>query len=198
MGNSVSTAVPSYASAQGITLSHALFDSLQRSPENDRTRAYTTELHAKQRLRTHLEQVRDTQAEKIDSIVSYLTGSESSSTAPELVPPEAAEPTGLFAHLRSPFYHDDAALQGKPVLTPEKRDSLSSKDAMMELEQLKSKLLERKSKSQDPEVEKTRDALVRCLRTHDRRPLDCWEEVEAFKKQVARLERGFVERRIGG
>jgi len=45
-----------------------------------------------------------------------------------------------------------------------------------------------------PEVEKARGNLVTCLRTNDRRPLDCWEEVESFKKEVGMLEKRFVER----
>lgn len=44
------------------------------------------------------------------------------------------------------------------------------------------------------EVEKAKEALVKCLRTNDRRPLDCWEEVEAFKAEVGKLERAFVEK----
>ncbi len=42
-------------------------------------------------------------------------------------------------------------------------------------------------------MEKAKGALVRCLKEKDRRPLDCWEEVEGFKREVGRLERRFVE-----
>ncbi len=45
----------------------------------------------------------------------------------------------------------------------------------------------------DGAVEKAKEEVVSCLRTNDRRPLDCWREVEAFKREVGRLERGFVE-----
>jgi MICOS complex subunit MIC19 len=41
-------------------------------------------------------------------------------------------------------------------------------------------------------VEKARGELVGCLRLNDRRPLDCWREVEAFKREVGRLEEKFV------
>lgn len=42
------------------------------------------------------------------------------------------------------------------------------------------------------EVRNVKDKLVKCLRDNDRRPLDCWEEVEQFKREVARLEKGFL------
>ena len=45
-----------------------------------------------------------------------------------------------------------------------------------------------------PEVEKTKENLVQCLRTNDRRPLDCWQEVEQFKREVGRLEQAFVQK----
>ena len=46
----------------------------------------------------------------------------------------------------------------------------------------------------DKAVEKAKDEMVSCLRKNDRRPLDCWKEVEEFKKEVGRLERGFLGR----
>lgn len=45
-------------------------------------------------------------------------------------------------------------------------------------------------------VEEARSEVVRCLRDNDRRPLDCWREVAAFKEEVRRLEKGWVERVI--
>lgn len=66
-----------------------------------------------------------------------------------------------------------------------------------EIEELKRKLDGRKKvEKADGDVEKARDELVNCLRINDRRPLDCWEQREAFKREVGRLERGFVERTI--
>lgn len=45
----------------------------------------------------------------------------------------------------------------------------------------------------DATVERTRDEVVKCLRGNDKRPLDCWKEVEAFREGVRRLEVGWVE-----
>ena len=65
-----------------------------------------------------------------------------------------------------------------------------------EIENLKRKL-ERRKVRENMEgmeaVEKAKGELVKCLREKDRRPLDCWEEVEVFKREVGRLERRFVE-----
>ncbi|KAK6533249.1 hypothetical protein TWF694_002203 [Orbilia ellipsospora] len=46
-------------------------------------------------------------------------------------------------------------------------------------------------------IKKAETAIVRCLRLNDRRPLDCWKEVEEFKQEVARLENDFVHKIVG-
>ena len=46
----------------------------------------------------------------------------------------------------------------------------------------------------DPAVEKAKEEMVGCLRMNDRRPLDCWEQVETFKREVTKLEQKFVEK----
>lgn len=64
------------------------------------------------------------------------------------------------------------------------------------MQALQKKLEERKRiRSQLPEsLENARSGVVRCLRENDRRPLDCWREVEAFKEEVRRVEKGWVEK----
>lgn len=72
---------------------------------------------------------------------------------------------------------------------------LDSKTVKQEIETLRGKLAERrKVRDLDPEVEKARENVVNCLRENDRRPLDCYQEVDAFKKEVARMERNWVEK----
>ena len=62
-----------------------------------------------------------------------------------------------------------------------------------EIEKLKATLGQRKVLKDLPkEVEQAREKVVGCLRINDRRPLDCWREVEAFKLEVRRLEEKFV------
>ena len=48
----------------------------------------------------------------------------------------------------------------------------------------------------DKSVEKAKDDVVTCLRMNDRRPLDCWKEVETFRKEVGKLEKDFVDKAL--
>jgi altered-inheritance-of-mitochondria protein 13 len=74
---------------------------------------------------------------------------------------------------------------------------MSRNSVTEEVEQLRQKLANRKKLEQvDADVGKAKDAVVACLRTHDRRPLDSLNENEAFKKEVGRLEKEFVEKTI--
>lgn len=100
----------------------------------------------------------------------------------------------------------------EPSLAEKLADSLSSADALAEkqrrrdmsrglvekeIEALRRKLEERKRLEQpDKGVEEAKLKVVECLRLNDRRPLDCWREVEVFKKEVGRLEKEFVERTV--
>jgi MICOS complex subunit MIC19 len=64
-----------------------------------------------------------------------------------------------------------------------------------EVEALRARLEKRKQLRPLPEtVEKARGEVVRCLLENDRRPLDCWQEVEAFKEEVRRLEKTWVDK----
>jgi altered-inheritance-of-mitochondria protein 13 len=58
------------------------------------------------------------------------------------------------------------------------------------------KKLERTKKMADVDegVEKAKAEVVRCLRENDRRPLDCYKEVERFREEVRRLEGVWVEK----
>lgn len=79
----------------------------------------------------------------------------------------------------------------------ERKAHLSQSSVAQEIAELKKKLDGRKKMEQpDPGVEKAKEELVQCLRMNDRRPLDCWKEREAFKREVGRLEREFVERTV--
>ena len=66
-----------------------------------------------------------------------------------------------------------------------------------EIDDLKKKLQQRRIKEEvvgDKKVTEAKESVVKCLRENDRRPLDCWKEVEAFKREVGRLEKGFLGR----
>jgi altered-inheritance-of-mitochondria protein 13 len=72
------------------------------------------------------------------------------------------------------------------------------RDAVQQdIQSLRQKLEARKKiEGLDEGVKKAKEAVVACLRTNDRRPLDCWKEVEAFQREVARLERNWVEKTV--
>ena len=74
---------------------------------------------------------------------------------------------------------------------------LSSHAVSKEVTALRTKLEGRKKVRELPEsVETARSEVVRCLRDNDRRPLDCWREVEQFKEEVRRLEQTWVNKVI--
>ena len=76
----------------------------------------------------------------------------------------------------------------------EKEQESTTKSVQAEIEKLKHQLNSRKKIKEVPRsVEQAREKLVGCLRVNDRRPLDCWKEVESFKAEVRRLEGEFVE-----
>jgi altered-inheritance-of-mitochondria protein 13 len=59
-----------------------------------------------------------------------------------------------------------------------------------EVEALRARLEKRKKLRDIPSsVETARSEVVRCLRENDRRPLDCWKEVQNFKDEVRQLEK---------
>lgn len=94
------------------------------------------------------------------------------------------------ARLRS--LTEKLAAESSPEQTRTSRHEVSQ-----EIQQLEAKLQTRKLVKEVPEsVETARSEVVRCLRENDRRPLDCWREVQAFKEEVRRLEKGWVERVI--
>jgi altered-inheritance-of-mitochondria protein 13 len=87
---------------------------------------------------------------------------------------------------------------------PKEKDQKSAGDTLRDLgreavqndvAELRKKLEGRKKLTEvDEGVEKAKSEVVRCLRDNDRRPLDCWREVEAFKEEVRRLEKSWVEK----
>jgi altered-inheritance-of-mitochondria protein 13 len=138
-----------------------------------------------------LQQIRDSQAQKLDALSSSLT------TEPPQSEPSSdtsSSPSGLLAHLSSPFYHDWSKADAKPATSPQ--ESNRSHDSVSEeIMDLRQKLEQRKQVQKAPvEVEKAKEGLVQCLRHNDRRPLDCWQEVEAFKREVGKLEQAFIQK----
>lgn len=79
-----------------------------------------------------------------------------------------------------------------PEQTPISRHAVSE-----EVASLRRRLDDRAGVREVPEaLERARGDVVRCLTENDRRPLDCWREVEKFKDEVRRMEKGWVEKVI--
>lgn len=73
------------------------------------------------------------------------------------------------------------------------RKNASSKKVQDEIDKLKKALGDRHVLKDLPkEVEDARNGVVSCLRLNDRQPLDCWKEIEIFKREVRKLEEQFV------
>jgi altered-inheritance-of-mitochondria protein 13 len=72
---------------------------------------------------------------------------------------------------------------------------LGRESVQNDVQELRKKLGQRKKFADiDESVEKARNEVVRCLRENDRRPLDCYKEVEKFKEEVRKLEGVWVEK----
>ncbi len=85
--------------------------------------------------------------------------------------------------------------QAADDLPPRQPGEPSRKEVAKAVEGLRAKLEEKRQVRPLPEtLESARNEVVRCLRENDRRPLDCWREVEAFKEEVRRLEKGWVDK----
>lgn len=163
-------------------------------PQSDSTRAQNLELQVQSRVNSELTRIRDSGAQKLSDLTASLTTNLEPSS-PEVPASEPArDPNSLFHHLSSPFYQDHSA--GKPAAAAPKPDSGRSHDSVQqEIMDLKAKLEARKQlEKTSPEVEKARESVRNCLRKNDRRPLDCWEEVEMFKAEVGKMEKAFVQK----
>ncbi|RDL41089.1 putative altered inheritance of mitochondria protein 13, mitochondrial [Venustampulla echinocandica] len=72
---------------------------------------------------------------------------------------------------------------------------LGRESVQNDVKELKKKLEQRRKLADvDESVEKAKSDVVKCLRENDRRPLDCWKEVQTFKDEVRRLEEVWVEK----
>ncbi|KAH9883660.1 DUF1690-domain-containing protein [Xylariomycetidae sp. FL2044] len=88
-----------------------------------------------------------------------------------------------------------AQMKASEIVEKEQSVGKTSQTVSKEVEALRLRLDKRKQLRELPDtVEKARGDVVKCLVENDRRPLDCWREVEAFKEEVRRLEKGWVEK----
>ncbi|MCJ1403622.1 hypothetical protein MMC11_006845 [Xylographa trunciseda] len=177
-----------FASDTPVRFSQELIDALQASPETDSTRAKDLELHIQSRVNAELSRLEAEQTralreleEQISATPDSTTNSSHTSSQPS-VPDQSASRGGR---------DHGAKAEG------DKLRDLGRQSVQKEIVELRQKLQQRKLREDiigDKAVEKAKQDVVTCLRLNDRRPLDCYKEVEAFKKQVGRLEKDFLGR----
>lgn len=113
----------------------------------------------------------------------------------------------LSAEIENPPAHEPSlvekisdATSSSATLADKQRQKDMTRDIVTrEIEALKKKLETRRRMTPDqldPALSKAKEDVVTCLRLNDRRPLDCWQEVENFKREVDRQARVFVEKTL--
>ncbi|KAI4114477.1 MAG: hypothetical protein LQ338_008000 [Usnochroma carphineum] len=186
MGQNSSKPPPSstqhvFTSESPVSFSPDLINALQASPETDSTRSKDLELHIQRRVHAELERLDAEQSKRLSELQEQISSAPDSTT--ESIHPDARTPD----QSNSPGGVDQkAASEG------DKLRDLSRQSVQKEIDMLKEKLKRRKIREEvvkDKAVEKAKGEVVNCLRLNDRRPLDCWREVEAFKEEVGRLEK---------
>ncbi|MCJ1333753.1 hypothetical protein MMC10_010453 [Thelotrema lepadinum] len=205
-----------------VRFSQEVLDKLQHSTETDSTRATDLELHIQSRVASELQRLaastekllRDTSSDPS----SPTPTSSKDPKHPKAKPwPTVSDPSifpdpdkNVFSQPRSPLSSPSSSSNTPPSssTSPPSPSSSSSEPSSTKPEfsrasvqasitSLQKKLQERKIKEEvaaDKGVEKAKGEMVACLRANDRRPLDCWEEVKAFREEVGRLEGGWLGR----
>ena len=170
-----------------IRFSQDVVNALQASPETDSTRAKDLELHIQSRVAAELKRLEaetDRELKDLTARISSLPDSTTESTnTPSTRIPDQTDSAG--------------GPDNKGKAEGDRTRDLSRAKVQEEIEKLKGKLKERQLKEdimKDRELNKAKDKVVACLRLNDRRPLDCWKEVETFKREVGRLEGAFLNR----
>ncbi|KAJ4298505.1 hypothetical protein N0V88_003535 [Collariella sp. IMI 366227] len=145
-------------------VSRNLVESLETSNETDVSRLQSLELKIQERVAAELKRLRTQEAEALREAQQKLSA-EPSADQPQVDEPHR-QPSGP-----------------------------SRQEVSKAIDDLHAKLEERRQVRQLPSsLETARSEVVRCLRENDRRPLDCWREVEAFKEEVRKLEKGWVDK----
>ncbi|PGG96158.1 hypothetical protein GX51_07962 [Blastomyces parvus] len=178
------------------------------SSETDSSRAQTIELHIQNRIAAELERIRARETQTLADLEKRIAAQ--STPASEIKPAtnsSSQEPSLSLDAPRVPFAGPGSAAELSSQSSAESTATaangtpiheLSSAQVQQEISALSAKLAERRQvRELDEGVEKARDAVVKCLRGNEKRPLDCWREVEGFKREVGRLERMWVEKIVG-
>ncbi|KAG4427181.1 hypothetical protein IFR05_017335 [Cadophora sp. M221] len=158
-----------WTSETPVRFSQGLVDSLQESSESDSTRAKTLELHIQSRVSEELKKLQEKASKDFEELSAKISAAEDS--------------------IKKKASWDDNKSEGDHLR------QLGREAVQNDVEGLRKKLEQRKKLADvDEGVEKAKSEVVKCLRANDRRPLDCWREVEAFRDEVRRMEGVWVEK----
>lgn len=192
MGSGSSKPAPSstqhvFSSDTPVRFSQDLVNALQASPETDSTRAKDLELHIQSRVAAELARLDAEATQDLKDLEDRISSTPDSTT--ESINPASTTIPDQTASAGGPDH--------KAKAEGDRTRDLSRGKVQEEIEKLKGMLKERQLKEDimsDKGVSKAREGIVACLRLNDRRPLDCWKEVETFKQEVGRLEGAFLGR----
>ena len=145
--------------------------------QSDASRAQTLELAIQSRVGEELKKLAERELVSVREVQERLSAEAEAALAP---PPSSSS-------------HPNAEATGGPPA--EQLKGPSRHTVSEEIESLRTKLEERRRLKKVPEgVVSARADVIRCLQENEKRPLDCWEEVERFKGEVKKMERGWFEK----
>ncbi|KAI1613986.1 hypothetical protein EDD37DRAFT_474782 [Exophiala viscosa] len=170
-----------FASDTPIQFSQELIDALEASSETNSTRAKTLELHIAHRVAAELEKLKNHESSVLEEARKKIL--ESSDDKSE-------SSSGKGSLLSIPSISPSDLLESKE---DKRKKNVTSTKVQEEIEKLRQTLDSRKVLKEVPgEVEAARQNVISCLRVKDRQPLDCWKEVEIFKRAVRGMEESYV------
>ncbi|KAL8716196.1 MAG: hypothetical protein Q9220_000101 [cf. Caloplaca sp. 1 TL-2023] len=152
--------------------------------QTDSTRSKDLELHIQRRVHSELARLDQEHTKRLSELREEISSSSDSTT--DSIHPDARTPDQSTS---------SGGVDHKAAAKGDKLRDLGRQSVQKEIDMLKEKLQKRKMKEEvvkDQAIEKARNEVVSCLRLNDRRPLDCWREVETFKEEVGRLEKYYL------
>ncbi|KAK4945543.1 hypothetical protein LTR10_015162 [Elasticomyces elasticus] len=172
-----------FASDTPIQFSQELIDALEASSETNSTRAKTLELHIAQRVASELEKLKKHESSVLEEARKKILESSDEKS-------DSGSEGSKGSLLSIPSISPSDLLESKEDKT---KKNVTSTKVQEEIEKLRQTLDSRKVLKEVPgEVEAARQDVISCLRVKDRQPLDCWKEVEIFKRAVRRMEESYV------
>ncbi|RKF60377.1 MICOS complex subunit mic19 [Erysiphe neolycopersici] len=165
-------------SKNAVQFSQPFIDYLQNSSETDSIRAKALELEIQSRVNAELQRLQITAAKEYAELQAKISVEEE-----------------INKHDSKISSGDDEA--SEKVSAGDRLRRLGREAVQGDIRELKTKLEKNKRvRELDENVDKAKSEVVKCLQENDRRPLDCWAQVEKFKKEVARLEDSWIQKVI--